>query len=216
MFRSRLAIPALLLSFCLSWAIPPIASAVLGDSLDVVGGDGQLAPTFENQGVKLTEIFREGVQLLADGKCKRAEKKFEAVLEKVPRNSDTNYLRGVALQCQHKYKKALRYFKHAKRDDANYYIAYEKLGVSYLAIGGMDEAKGELLELTRIADACGDRCPMKLLKAKRKLAEAIARFEGVEVVPAKAEKPRRRFDPIRTSAPGVPADETAHPTHPQP
>ena len=176
-----------------------LASGNPSGLMDGVGGGGQLAPEREQMGQGLADTYREGVKLLADGECKRAEKKFKVVLDKVPRNSDANYLRGVALQCQHRYKKALSYFRRAKRDDASYFLAYTKLGISYLALGGTDEAKGELEELASMHRACGERCPRKLLKAEQSLAEAIADFEGVEAVSVeKDEKPIRRFDPIQT------------------
>lgn len=157
-----------------------IASAA-GGGVDGGGGGGSLVPGLGRGGAGLTEIFSEGVTFLAEGECKRAEKKFTAVLEKVPRNSETNYLRGISLQCQRRHKYATRYFKRAIRDDAQFYQAYEALGISYLTLERPDLAEKELKELEVFKVLCqmGTRkCPAVLLKSHRKLLAAITRMAG--------------------------------------
>ncbi len=84
------------------------------------------------RGSDLTETYREGVQLLTDGECKKAERKFRTVVKAVSRNPEANYMRGVALQCQGKHKTAVRYLKRALRYDDEMYAASEKLGISYM------------------------------------------------------------------------------------
>lgn len=156
------------------------ASAQRG-GLDGGGGGGKMVPDQYEDGATLSEVFSDGVKFLADGKCKEAEDKFEFVLKKVPRNSQANYLRGVALQCQHRYKSSVRYFRIAKRDDAQFYQAYSGLGISYLALGKSKNAHEELQQLERYMNLCqrkNRKCPPELLKAYKKLATAIERAEG--------------------------------------
>lgn len=157
----------------------PIAFGAGG--VDGGGGGGNMVPSADRGGSSLSEIFRDGVAFLTDGDCKRAEKKFIAVLKKVPRNSEANYLRGISLQCQRHHKSAIRYFKRAKRDDVQFYQAYEALGISYLTLERPDLAEKELKDLGVFKELCelGNRiCPETLLKSHRKLLAAMKRTEG--------------------------------------
>ena len=160
-----------------------LASAAAGGGVDGGGGGGEMVPS---RTTKLTETFQNGVNFLTEGDCKRAEKKFRVVLKKVPRNSEANYLLGISLQCQRDHESAVRYFKRAKRDDAQFYQAYEALGISYLTLERPDLAENELVKLGEYKDLCqtGNRiCPEKLLKSHRKLLAAIRRVEGQPVAP---------------------------------
>ncbi len=167
----------LMLSFAFS------AETVLAQSggVDGGGGGGKMVPDQDNDGPELTTIFKEGVEFLTEGECKRAEKKFKRILKKVPRSSQANYLRGVALQCQDKHQQAVRYFKRAKRDDSSYFRAYAELGMSYLILDRPDLAREQLGNLDMMAATCGDRCPSLLLKSVSKLRTALDRIEGKTV-----------------------------------
>jgi len=137
------------------------------------GGGGDLGAG-SGRGPDLNEVFREGVELLAEGDCKRAERKFRTVVKAVARNPEANYLRGAALQCQGKHKAAARYFKKAARYDEKMYAAYEKLGISYLALGKQEDAETQLERLETLERGCDAKCPVKLREARSKLARAIA------------------------------------------
>jgi tetratricopeptide (TPR) repeat protein len=163
-----------------------IASGAPGGGWDGGGGGGDMVPSGDRDGPGLTQTYRDGVAFLAEGECKRAARKFSAVLKRVPRNSEANYLLGISLQCQDKHKSAVRYFRRAKRDDAQFYQAYEALGISYLTLERPDLAENELVKLGEYKDLCqtGNRiCPEKLLKSHRKLLAAIRRVEGQPVAP---------------------------------
>jgi tetratricopeptide (TPR) repeat protein len=136
------------------------------------GGGGGFAPG-SGGGPDLNKIFREGTELLADGDCKKAERKFRTILKAVARNPEANYLRRVALQCQGNHKAAARYLKKAARYDEEMYAAYEKLGISYRALGNEKDAQHQLLELEALIRACVEKCPVKLLEAHASLASAI-------------------------------------------
>ena len=131
-------------------------------------GAARAVPGKDEDGPGLQKVFQAGVDYLVEGDCKRAEEMFERVLEKVPRNSETNYLRGVALQCMDRYTESVRYFRRAKRDDADFFQAYGGLGISYLALDRPEKAHDEFDELARFKRLCerGNRCcPPELLKA---------------------------------------------------
>jgi len=128
-------------------------------------------------GADLTETFEEGVQQLADGECKLAEKSFRKVLRAVSKNPEANYLRGLALQCQGEHKAAARYLKKARRYDRKFYAAYEKLGVSYLALDDREDAEEQLEDLAEMIEDCDGDCSSKLMRAHADLKAAI---EGVD------------------------------------
>jgi tetratricopeptide (TPR) repeat protein len=155
-------------------------------------------PDKSRSGPGLTKIFEVGVALLTEGKCKRAEKKFIRVLKTVPRNSEANYLRGVALQCQNKHKQAVRYFKRSKRDDEGFHRSYAELGMSYLVLERPDLAREQLDALERRHSFCLSRCPLDLKKALAKLRSAFDRIEGrLPQDPAANDQHGLLFDTVR-------------------
>jgi tetratricopeptide (TPR) repeat protein len=193
---------ARLLVVTLVWLVcsVQIAYGQNGGGVDGGGGGGLNVPSRDRGGTKLTTLFKDGIAFLTEGDCKRAEKKFIAVLKKVPRNSEANYLRGISLQCQRKHKEAVRYFKRSKRDNVQFYQSYEALGISYLMLARPDLAEGELDALTEFKDLCqlGNRiCPETLLKSHRKLLTAYTRVEGGDLGPTRgdAKQPQPKIGP---------------------
>jgi Flp pilus assembly protein TadD len=175
-----------------------VALAAPGGGVDGGGGGGRMVPSRDNDGATLSKLFSEGVAFLTEGECKLAEKKFRKVLKKVPRNSEANYLRGISLQCQRNHKSAIRYFKKAKRDDAQFYQAYEALGISYLTLERPDLAERELTVLSDFLEQCsGPRqiCPPTLLKSHEKLLVALKRTEGQSVESPDGDQHGLLFDP---------------------
>jgi tetratricopeptide (TPR) repeat protein len=167
-------------------------------SAQYVNQPHDLVPQLGRGGDSLTTIFKDGLEFLKKGECKKAEKKFLKVLDKVPRSSEANYLAGVALQCQKDWDSSLTYFRRAKRDDAQYYRAYEAFGVSALALGSRKHAQAELDELQTFIDACGQKCPPLLLQSHQKLVDAIAKFDGVPV--QSSEHSGETYGPTRDEA----------------
>lgn len=137
------------------------------------GGGGGLGGA-QGSGRDLNKVFQEAVQLLADGDCKKAARNFKKVLKAASRNPEANYLRGVALQCLNKHKAAVRYYKKAVKYDDEFYVAYERLGTAYLAIGKSEDAVAQLRELETFRETCGQDCPAKLHQAHASLESAIA------------------------------------------
>ncbi len=141
------------------------------------GGGGLGEGQGGGRGSDLSRVYREGVQLLADGECKKAERKFRKITKAVSRNPEANYMRGMALQCQGKYKTAVRYLKKAIRYDDEMYAAYQQLGISYLELGEEKDAKGQLDRLETFKQGCDGDCSRELLEAHAKLVAAIAAQE---------------------------------------
>jgi tetratricopeptide (TPR) repeat protein len=154
-----------------------VACFFLSTQLSSAAGGGNIGGPGPAQGSRrgpdLTETYREGVELLATGDCKQAEKRFRSVLKKVSSNPEANLMRGAALQCQGKHKAATRYLKKAKRYDKKLYAAYQRLGVSYLEMGKRDEAQEELDDLTELLESCGQQCPKGLSRSHSQLEAAL-------------------------------------------
>jgi tetratricopeptide (TPR) repeat protein len=150
-------------------------------SAQYVGNGGALVPAPGREGDTVTTLYRDAVEFLKKGECKKADRKLRKVLDKVPRNSEASYLRGIAHQCLKDYEGSLHYFRRAKRDDAQFYRAYEALGVSALALGSRQHAQAELDELKVFIDACGRKCPEVLRRSYQELGQAIEKFDGVAV-----------------------------------
>ncbi len=186
MYLTRLVV-VIALYFAL---IAPVALAAGGG-----GGGGGGIDSGGGGGPDLNRVFREGVELLGDGDCKKAERKFRTILKAVPRNPEANYLRGRALQCQGRHKTAARYFKKAARYDEQMYAAYEKLGISYLALGKDEEARSQLGHLESLKQDCGEACPAKLVQAHAMLASAIAGPEEEGPEPATEDQHGLLFEP---------------------
>jgi Flp pilus assembly protein TadD len=172
----------LVLSFAIGLALSaPAAIAAGGGGGGGGGGSGGLGGG--GRGPDLAKVYREGVELLADGDCEKAERKFRTVVKAVSRNPEANYMRGVAYQCQGKHKRATRYLKKAVRYDDEMYAAYEKLGISYLALGEEKDAKRQLDYLETFKQGCDETCPATLLEAHANLASAVAAGETDEADP---------------------------------
>jgi Flp pilus assembly protein TadD len=168
----------LVLSIAIGLALSAPAAIAAGG-----GGGGSGGLGGGGRGPDLTKVYREGVELLADGDCEKAERKFRTVMKAVSRNPEANYMRGVAYQCQGKHKRATRYLKKAVRYDEEMYAAYEKLGISYLALGDEKDAKRQLGHLESFKQGCNETCPPTLLEAHANLASAVAAGESDEADP---------------------------------
>lgn len=170
-FRT-LGLALILVIACLGLPVQvAVAAGGSGGGAGAPGGSGGGGPD-------LNKLFREGTQLLAAGECKKAERKFRKVLASVKKNAEANYLRGVALQCQDKHKSAARALKKATRYDKKLYAAFEKLGLSYLALGRHEDARSQLAHLESLKRACEGNCSSKLRKAHAKLLSAIGAAES--------------------------------------
>ena len=161
------------------YALTLVTCFLLSAQLSSAAGGGNMGgPAPANgsrRGPDLNEVYREGAELLANGDCRKAEKKFRSVLKAVATNPEANLMRGAALQCQGKHKAATRYFKKAKRYDKSLYSAYRMLGVSYLELGKRDAAQSELDRLTELLEDCGEECPKAL---SRSHSELKAQLDG--------------------------------------
>jgi tetratricopeptide (TPR) repeat protein len=119
------------------------------------------------------KAYREGIEYLAAGNCKKAERKFRVVLKAVSRNAEVNYLRGTALGCMDKHKSAVKHFRRAIRYDKSMVLAYERLGLSYLALEKPEDANQQLARLAELRAQCAEECEPKLIRAHGDLEAAI-------------------------------------------
>jgi len=86
--------------------------------------------------------------------------------------------------------------KKAVRYDDEMYAAYEKLGISYLALGETEDAKGQLHRLETLKLDCGETCSSALLEARASLASAIADLEATKLAPNRSDQHGLLFDRV--------------------
>lgn len=137
------------------------------------GGGGRSGPD-------PNKAYRAGIEFLAAGDCKKAERKFRIVLKSASRSAEVNYLHGTALSCMKKYKRAVKYFRRAIRYDDSMYPAYERLGLSYLALEKPKDANEQLARLAQLRTQCAAECEPKLIRAHYGLDTAIRERTGDE------------------------------------
>ncbi len=92
-------IPVLTLGLCLLTLLAAIAAFAAGG-----GGGGGGAAVGGRSGPDPNKAYRDGVEFLAAGECKKANRKFKVVLKAAKRNAEANYLRGRSLECLNKHK----------------------------------------------------------------------------------------------------------------
>lgn len=165
--------PVLILS--LSFFVFGVPSLVWAAGGGGGGGGGQWQGIGGGGGSsrRLSKLFREGTELLAEGECANAEKKFRKVVKAVPKNPEAHFLLGATYRCQGEHKSAIRAFKKAKRYDSELYAAYQMLGASYLELGDRAEAEAELADLSEMLTACAEACSDKMKAAHAKLRAAL-------------------------------------------
>jgi len=154
------------LTLGLSLLAAAVAYSAGGGGMGGRGGGGRSGPD-------PNEAYREGIEFLAAGDCKKAERKFRVVLKAVSRNAEINYLRGAALACMDKHKIAVKHFRRAIRYDESMYFAYGRLGLSYLALEKPRDAHDQLARLAELRAQCSEECEPKLIRAHDDLDAAI-------------------------------------------
>jgi tetratricopeptide (TPR) repeat protein len=142
------------------------------------GGGGGGGSVGGRSGADPNAAYRDGVALLQAGDCKKAEKKFKTVLEAASRNAEANYMRGLALQCRNKHKKAVTYLRRATKYDKSLYAAYASLGISYIELKKPADARKQLAKLAELRRKCDQKCSKKLIRAQDDLSAALSEDQG--------------------------------------
>jgi tetratricopeptide (TPR) repeat protein len=102
--------------------------------------------------------YRAGVEHLQANRFKEAKKAFDHVLEVAPRDANTNFLAGLAVNGLGDAKGARRYFERAVRADKKMVAAHRELGLVYAKLGDWEKARAQLDRLKALESECGAGC----------------------------------------------------------
>ena len=117
--------------------------------------------------------YEEGIELLQEGNCARAAKKFKMVLGHAGNDPQANYMAGTAARCQGDFEGAAKRYERAIDGAPEMYVAYKNLGFSYVAMREPDRAFELLASLEVIRIECADDCPVQLKDAFDGLAAVL-------------------------------------------
>lgn len=145
------------------------------------GGADAGAPSFNNPGVDVAEIYRQGIEEYTAGDYKAAEKSMKKVIRVANRDANSHYILGLSQMSQEEWKRAGSSLKKAVRYNDELYDARAQLGVTYMMREKEDDAADELAELKEQQAECGDACPEDLNKAVLKLEGFMASESGNSV-----------------------------------
>ena len=133
------------------------------------GGLSQSAPKIDPV-VK----YQEGIEALTAGENKKAETAFRKVLSVSKKDANINYLLGVSLIRQDKFKKARKPLEKAVKYDSELALARGNLGQVYLITDKPEKAQEQRDALLEMQSKCGD------CEDAKKIAAALAIMNKVD------------------------------------
>jgi tetratricopeptide (TPR) repeat protein len=131
--------------------ITPSASFASGG-----GGGGFSSPSQSAPTIDPVEKYQEGVAALKIGENKKAEEAFRKVLKVVRKHPGANYLLGVSLFEQAKYKKARKPLEKSLKYDDSLVLARGYLAATYQRTKKADKAEIQKQTLLELQKTCGD------------------------------------------------------------
>lgn len=132
--------------------------------------------------VETLQAFKYGKAFIASRLYGPALVQLEQALETVPDDADINYYMGIAYIGLEDPDAAQAFLVQTINADEDYYAAYEQLGLVYLDLGQMDEAKALSARLLAKVNACVDSCDEALGTANASLIAAIEGFPALGAI----------------------------------
>lgn len=120
------------------------------------GGGSFSSPSQSAPAIDPVEKFQEGLAALKIGENRKAEKAFRKVLKVARKHPSANYLLGVSLFEQAKYKKARKPLEKSLKYDYSLVLARGYLAAAYQRTKKSDKAEAQKQKLLEIQQACGD------------------------------------------------------------
>jgi len=124
------------------------------------GGGGFNAPSQSAPKFDPVATYQQAVDDLQTGHYKKASKGFRKVLSLDKKSANTQYLYGISLYRQGKYKKSVRPFQRAIKYQQGHILARGYISSAYQLTGKSDKAttlKQALLEQQRTCGDCDDK-----------------------------------------------------------
>lgn len=137
-------------------------------------GGGFSSPSQSAPAIDPVEKYQEGVAALKIGENKKAEKAFKKVLRVVRKHPGANYLLGVSLFEQAKYKKARKPLEKSLKYDDSLVLARGYLAATYQRTNKADKAENQKQTLLELQKTCGDCKDKASIETALKLANGAS------------------------------------------
>lgn len=132
--------------------------------------------------VETLQAFKYGKAFIASRLYGPAIVQLEQALEAVPEDADINYYMGIAHLGLEEPSEALPFLLQAINTDDDYYAAYEQLGLAYLQLEQIEEAKALSMRLVEKVAACAETCDEVLSTASASLSAAIESYPALGAI----------------------------------
>jgi tetratricopeptide (TPR) repeat protein len=163
---------------CILAAIP-VVTAAMGNS----GSSGAtVSPSMNVPSFDAAAEYRKGIDALKAQQFADAKKSFAKVLGVAPRDSNTNFLAGMADAGLNDLKGAAKHYEKAVSADEKLIPAQQELAITYVKLGDMVRAQATLGKLQKLNASCNGTC-----KEADKLKQAIDAVQAAIGQPPRAE-----------------------------
>jgi len=150
--RRLKAMPAAMVLAALLF-VPIPALATPGDNSNGGWMPSRSPPAFDDK----AEIRQGAADLRAD-RYVEAERRFDHVLQDIPKNEDATFLRGLARARRGDLEGARQAFVRTLLLNPNNLYAHYELGMIYVRLGQIGRAGEQIQALERLARICGKTC----------------------------------------------------------
>lgn len=183
----------------ISAGIATVASLLVATTVLAVGtgneGGGE-APSATASRVDAVKRYQDGVAAMEASNWKAARTAFADVLEVAGTDANANFMMGMALASDQKFKESRRYFESAvKYSKGQLAEARGWLGRAYIKSGDDKKVAAQKDALLKLKEQCASAC-----KDAAEIDEAIKRIDDTLANPAAAIAPARSWPALAPAA----------------
>ena len=149
----RIAARGLIVALAAAFAIAPTAALAIPAQGETVTVPHNFQPAYDTY-----DEFHQGAADLKAGRYREAEEHFNHVLLMVPTDADSMFLLGMARAGRGDLTGARKAFQDTLRLDSHRVFAHRELALTYIKLGQLDKARGELAALQRQSAECAGTC----------------------------------------------------------
>lgn len=143
---------------------PIVAAAALGGGSTIAvasgggGGGGMDMPSMSTPQYDPATEYAKGVEALNASRFAEARRAFDNVLSVAPKDANSAFLAGTAMDALDKPKDAKRYYERAVKNDGERVDAHRALALALVKLADKPKAQAQLDWLTAKAAACAGTC----------------------------------------------------------
>ena len=149
----RIATRGLMAALAAAVAIAPTAALAIPATGETVNVPHSFQPGYDTY-----VEFHLGVADMKAQRYREAEEHFAHVLLMVPTDADSMFLLGMARSGRGDLTGARRAFQDTLRLDPHRVFAHRELALTYIKLGQVEKARGELAVLQRQSGECAGNC----------------------------------------------------------